>query len=128
MAIFHKILLTMVSAATALVACAPKTDIEIPQAPLEECVYSGGKTEFSVWSPKAEAAQLKLYHSAQDTAAFMTRDMKRSKGGLWKVTVKEDLKGEFYTFQVKMDGKLLEETAGIAATAEAVSCDPTAIT
>ena len=121
MTISYKILLTMVSAVTALVACAPKTDIEIPQAPLEECVYSGGKTEFSVWSPKAEAAQLKLYHSAQDTAAFMTRDMKRSKGGLWKVTVKEDLKGEFYTFQVKMDGKWLEETAGIAAKAVGVN-------
>ena len=41
MTISYKILLTMVSAVTALVACAPKTDIEIPQAPLEECDYSG---------------------------------------------------------------------------------------
>ena len=121
MTIFHKILLMMVSAATALVACAPKTGTEIPQEPLQECIYSGDKTEFSVWSPDAEAASLKLYHTAQDKVAFMTRDMKRSKGGLWKVTVKEDLKGSFYTFQVKMDGKWLEETVGIAAKAVGVN-------
>ena len=121
MTIFHKILLTMVSAAAALISCAPKTGVAVPDAPLEECVYSGDRTEFSVWSPKAEAAEVKLYRSAQDTAAFMTCDMKKSKDGLWKATIKTDLKGAFYTFQVKMNGKWLEETAGIAAKAVGVN-------
>ena len=111
----------MVSAAVALVACAPKTGIAVPETPLEECVYSGDKTEFSVWSPKAEAARLLLYRSAQDTAAFMTCDMKKSKGGLWEVTVREDLKGVFYTFQVMMNGQWLDETAGISAKAVGVN-------
>ena len=79
---FYKILLMMVSAATAFAACAPRTGVSTPEAPLEECVYMGGRTDFSVWSPKAEAAQLKLYRSAQDTAAFKVLDMKKSKGGL----------------------------------------------
>ena len=111
----------MVSAVAAFVACAPKTGIAVPETPLEECIYSGDKTEFSVWSPKAEAARLLLYRSAQDTAAFMTCDMKKSKGGLWKVTVREDLKGAFYTFQVMMNGQWLDETAGIAAKAVGVN-------
>ena len=111
----------MVSAVAAFVACAPKTGIAVPETPLEECIYSGDKTEFSVWSPKAEAARLLLYRSAQDTAAFMTCDMKKSKGGLWKVTVREDLKGSFYTFQVMMNGQWLDETAGIAAKAVGVN-------
>ena len=102
-------------------ACAPKTGIAVPETPLEECVYSGDKTEFSVWSPKAEAARLLLYRSAQDTAAFMTCDMKKSKGGLWEVTVREDLKGVFYTFQVMMNGQWLDETAGISAKAVGVN-------
>ena len=121
MTIFHKILLTMVSAAAALVACAPKTGIAVPETPLEECVYSGDRTEFSVWSPKADDARVLLYRSALDTAAFMTCDMKKSKGGLWKVAVREDLKGAFYAFQVKMNGQWLEETAGIAAKAVGVN-------
>ena len=102
-------------------ACAPKTGIAVPETPLEECVYSGGRTEFSVWSPKADDARVLLYRSALDTAAFMTCDMKKSEGGLWKVAVREDLKGAFYAFQVKMDGQWLEETAGIAAKAVGVN-------
>ena len=111
----------MVSAAAALVACAPKTGIAVPETPLEECVYSGDRTEFSVWSPKADDARVLLYRSALDTAAFMTCDMKKSEGGLWKVAVREDLKGAFYAFQVKVDGQWLEETAGIAAKAVGVN-------
>ena len=118
---FHKILLTMISTAGVLVACAPQTEMAVPEAQLEECVYNGNKTEFSVWSPDAEAAQVRLYASAQDTVAFKVCDMKLSKGGLWKVTVKEDLKGSFYAFAVKMNGQWLEETAGIAAKAVGVN-------
>ena len=108
-------------AAAALASCATGGNIVVPQAQLEECVYLGGKTEFAVWAPDAEAAQLKLYHSASDEAAFMTVGMKRSKDGLWKTDVKEDVKGAFYTFQVQKDGKWLEETAGIAAKAVGVN-------
>ena len=94
-------------------SCAVPTIDSIPQAPLEECVYNGGNTEFSVWAPTAEAAQVKLYRSASDTLAFKTVDLKLNSDGLWKAVVKEDLKGAFYAFQVKHAGKWLEETAGI---------------
>ena len=81
----------------------------------------GDKTAFAVWSPAAEAAQLKLYHSSADAEAFMTVDMKLSKDGQWKAVVKEDVKGAFYTFQVMMNGEWLDETAGIAAKAVGVN-------
>ena len=108
-------------AAAALSSCVTGENIVVPQAQLEECVYLGDKTEFSVWAPDAEAAQLNLYHSASDEAAFMTLGMKKSKDGLWKTDVNEDVKGAFYTFQVQKDGKWLEETAGIAAKAVGVN-------
>ena len=108
-------------AVAALASCATGGNIVVPQAQLEECVYLGGKTEFAVWAPDAEAALLNLYHSASDEAAFMTVGMKRSKDGLWKTDVKEDVKGAFYTFQVQKEGKWLEETAGIAAKAVGVN-------
>ena len=118
---FHKIFLMMVTAAMAFSACAPKAGIPVPEQPLEECVYGGDRTEFAVWSPEADAAQLKLYHSAQDTSAFATFDMKKSRNGLWKITVKEDIKGAFYAFRIRMAGQWLEETAGIAAKAVGVN-------
>ena len=121
MAKFHKILPVMIFVATTLAACAPKTCVAIPEAPLQECVYMGDRTEFSVWAPGADSAVLKLYNTALEENPFRTECMKKCRQGLWKVTVKEDLKGTFYTFQIKRDGRWLEETAGIAARAVGVN-------
>ena len=118
---FHKIALTMVASVITISSCAPKDGSVEPQGPLEECVYSGDKTEFAVWSPDADAAQLRLYRSAQDSVAFTVIDMTKSEEGLWKATVAGDIKGSFYTFQIMMGGKWLEETAGIAAKAVGVN-------
>ena len=109
-------------AAAMVVSCASDGTLPVPTSTLEECVYSGDRTEFAVWAPDAEEAVLRLYQTASaDEAAFKTLDMKKSKDGLWKVTVKEDVKGAFYTFQVKKNGQWLEETAGIAAKAVGVN-------
>ena len=116
-----KLIFMSAVALTMAASCAERSVDSIPQASLEECVYNGDKTEFSVWAPTAEAARVKLYDSASDTIAFATVDMKLRKGGLWKAVVKEDLKGAFYAFQVKYEGEWLEETAGIAAKAVGVN-------
>ena len=108
-------------AAVMLASCVADKSLPVPSATYEECVYLGDKTEFSVWSPDSEAAQLRLYNSASDEAAFKTVDMKLSKGGLWKAVVKEDVKGAFYTFSVKRNGEWLPETAGISAKAVGVN-------
>ena len=121
MKITLKTILMSTVAAAAMVSCASDGSIVVPVAPLEECVYMGDKTEFAVWAPDAEAAQLRLYESASDEVAFKIVNMKLGKDGLWKAVVKEDVKGAFYTFQVCKDGKWLEETEGIAAKAVGVN-------
>ena len=108
-------------AAALMVSCASDSALTVPTATLEECVYKGNKTEFAVWAPDAQAAKLRLYNTAEETEAFKTVDMKLGKDGLWKATVKEDVKGALYTFQVKKNGQWLEETAGIAAKAVGVN-------
>ena len=117
---FKNFLMGTITAA-AMTSCITDGAIVVPAAPLEECVYDGERTEFSVWAPDAEAAQLRLYHSAEDQNAFLTSPMRRNGEGLWRVTVKEDVKGALYTFQVKKNGNWLEETAGIAAKAVGVN-------
>ena len=116
-----KLFLMGTLAAAAMVSCTCGKGLPVPQEQLEECVYLGDRTEFAVWAPDAQAAQLRLYSSASEEAAFKTVNMKKSKDGLWKAAVKEDVKGAFYTFQVQKDGKWLEETAGIAAKAVGVN-------
>ena len=117
----QKLILMSVVAVAMAVSCVHRSVEAIPQEPLEECDYSKFKTTFSVWSPDAEAAQLRLYHSASDKTAFETADMKLTDGGLWKVAVRGDMKGAFYTFQIKKNGEWLPETAGIAAKAVGVN-------
>ena len=108
-------------AAVMVASCASEGSLPVPESALEECVYMGGKTEFSVWAPDAEDARLRLYESAQADAPLRIVDMKKSKGGLWRAAVKGDVKGQFYTFQVKKNGTWLEETAGISAKAVGVN-------
>ena len=116
-----KFFLMSTLAAAAMVSCTSGGDFAVPEATLEECVYLGNETVFTVWAPDAEAAQLRLYRSASDEAAFKIVNMKMSKDGLWKAVVREDVKGAFYTFSVQKAGQWLEETAGIAAKAVGVN-------
>ena len=79
-------------------------------------------THFRMWSPKAEAVELRLYSNGAtgtpcETIA-MTRDVKT---GTWVATKAEKLYGKFYTFRVKSGGKWLDETPGVWAKAVGVN-------
>ena len=94
---------------------------EVSDASYEECIYRGAKTDFAVWSPAAEAAELRIYHDAKSDAAYMIAQMVKGGDGIWRATVAQDIKGSFYTFSVKIDGEWLEETAGTSAKAVGVN-------
>ena len=85
-----QIVMSAIAAAVA-VSCVGNGGTAIPSSVLEECVYKGDKTEFSVWAPGAEAAQVSLYQSAMDKEPFLTLDMRASADGLWKAVVKDFL-------------------------------------
>ena len=48
-------------AAALMVSCASGGALNVPDTTYEECVYLGDRTEFAVWAPTAESAQLRLY-------------------------------------------------------------------
>ena len=81
----------------------------------------GDKTVFRLWAPTAEVAQVKLYHSPWDPKPYRTLNMTIPTNGVWKLTVHKDLKGDFYTLQVRRGREWLDETAGIAAKAVGVN-------
>ena len=47
--------------------------------------------------------------------------MEVGENGTWTISIKEDLKGKFYTFNVKVNGKWLGDTPGIMAKAVGVN-------
>lgn len=108
-------------AAATLASCVSEGQLPMPKGTYDECKYLGNKTEFAVWAPTADAATLRLYSSARDTVASLTVNMELGREGLWKTTVRKDVKGMFYTFQLSHNGEWLPETQGIWAKAVGVN-------
>ncbi len=111
-------LMAMVQAS--MVACGADT-LPIPSGSLAEMVYSPDETEFSLWAPTAEAVNVVLYDKGIDGEALDTLLMQKAEEGTWKLTVKKNLIGKFYTFNVKVDGRWRGETPGINALAVGVN-------
>lgn len=76
-----------------------------------------GKTRFALWSPEAQAVRVNLYNTDRNTAAYQTIDLVKGDSGVWRATVDSPLYGKFYTFNVKIGDKWLDETPGIWAKA-----------
>ena len=86
--------------------------------------YSPSASAFSVEANNdAQQVKLRIYKDGLGGKPIKTVNMKRAQAGgtLWQATVKGDLKGKFYTFDVKYGDKFLGECAGIWATAVGVN-------
>ncbi|MCP4884882.1 MAG: type I pullulanase [Flavobacteriales bacterium] len=84
--------------------------------------YSKDFSVFKLWSPDADEVKLHLYKNGKGGKAIKTYDMKPdSEGGLWMKKINQDLNGIYYTYQVKIKEKWLDETPGIYAKAVGVN-------
>ena len=86
--------------------------------------YSPGASDFTIETNNdAQQVKLRIYKDGLGGKPVKTVNMKRDKAGntLWQASVKGDLKGKFYTFDVKYDGKFRGECPGIWATAVGVN-------
>lgn len=86
-----------------------------------ELTYSAQSSKFRVWAPTADQVKLLLYDHGSEGAAYETVDMKKSDDGTWLKEVDKDLKGKFYTFQIKIGEKWLDETPGMWVKATGVN-------
>ena len=92
-----------------------------------ELDYNRQRTAFRIWSPAADAVRVNLYEHGTGGEPIHQTDMERDGSGTWATTIREDLTGLFYTFQVKYDGAWLEESPGIYAKAVGVNGQRAAI-
>ena len=86
-----------------------------------ELNYSPHLSRFKVWVPTADEVKLLLYDNGSEGGAYKTLDMKSDENGTWKLDVEENLKGKFYTFQIKIGEKWLDETPGANVKATGVN-------
>lgn len=90
-------------------------------------IYNEKKSLFRTWSPAADEVILNLYDSAFSKQPAEIIEMEYDVDGTWIASVDGNLKGKFYTFQVKQDGEWLAPTPGIWAKAVACNGDRAAI-
>ena len=116
-----KHLLAMLTVATT-VGCNPiqrssydsYDDYPVYEGKWEEMIYSKAETRFSLWAPTAQEVRVLLYEQGKGGAAYRMIGMERASDGMWQAVVNGDLKGRFYTFNVKIDdvwqGEILPES------------------
>ncbi|WP_091626479.1 type I pullulanase [Maribacter orientalis] len=83
--------------------------------------YSKESTLFKLWSPTAEEVTLRLFKTGNDSNSFETFSLESAKSGIWQKNLTKDLDGIYYTYQVKINGRWLEETPGMYAKAVGVN-------
>lgn len=86
-----------------------------------ELTYFPQSSAFRVWAPTASEVKLLLYDNGTEGGAYKTLDMNRSDQGTWTLTVNENLKGKFYTFQIKINEEWMDETPGMWVKATGVN-------
>lgn len=86
-----------------------------------EVTYTKRGTTFALVAQKAQSVNLNIYAEGTGGKPVKTVAMRKGEKGVWKSEVKGDLKGRFYTFNVKQDGKMLGETPGLFAKAVGVN-------
>jgi pullulanase len=63
-------------------------------------VYTPKKSTFKIWSPIGVAARINFYKTDLGGVSNRTEQMKKAANGVWALTIPENLKDQYYTFQV----------------------------
>ncbi len=88
---------------------------------LTEMEYAPTATTFTLWAPTADEVRLMLFDAGDGGHAYETVAMQRADEGTWTAKIDKNLKGKFYTFNVKIRDKWLGDTPGINAHAVGVN-------
>lgn len=87
-----------------------------------ELTYTPEQSLFKVNAPgTAQGVMLRIYDDATGEEAVKTVDMELTGENVWTATVRGDLNGKFYTFQLREDTTLRDETPGVFAKAVGVN-------
>lgn len=83
--------------------------------------YQVNATSFKLWSPTAEKVILRVYPTGNDSQYTDEIELEYGENGVWATQLSGDLKNQYYTFQIRHNGKWLEEKPDIYAKAVGVN-------
>lgn len=71
---------------------------------------SAGNWQYRIWSPPAEAVEMRLYKEGSGDNLLRVDNLEKSTNGSWVITLPESELGRFFTFRVKINGSWLKES------------------
>jgi len=71
--------------------------------------YTTKAATFKIWAPTATAARINFYKTDLGGVSDRTANMQKASNGVWVITIPEDLKNQYYTFQVFINNSLSAE-------------------
>ena len=87
-----------------------------------ELTVNENSTNFTLWSPMADSAVVRIYDNGIDGAPIGTHLMERANANEpWRASIDEALYGKFYTFSIFYNGEWLAETPGAYTQATGVN-------
>jgi len=72
-------------------------------------MYSLNQTSFKIWAPTATEAEVIFYADAVDGKEISRSSMIKQENGIWFLSAKNNLKGKFYSFRVKINNEWKNE-------------------
>jgi len=83
--------------------------------------YTKEQTTIRVWSPTANAIELRIYKQSQGGLAIRIDQFEKGENGTWLIKIQGDVNGYFYTIRVNDNQGWLNETPGIDAKAVGIN-------
>ena len=71
--------------------------------------YTPHQSTFRIWAPSATAAEIIFYKEGIGGTSIQTVALDKSINGTWYTVIKENLKGQFYTFRIQYQNHWLNE-------------------
>lgn len=102
-------LVVLFAALNGLAAQESKIDYPVYSGKDLGLTYTPTAATFKIWSPTATAAKLNIYKSDLGGTAVRSITMNKGDNGVWQITVPENLKNSYYTFQVNIGNTWSEE-------------------
>lgn len=119
---------------TMIFACQPHSvsyasydEYPVYEGKWEEMTYTPLHTSFALWAPTAQQVKVLVYETGQGGSAKRMVDMEPAEDGMWRTSVEGDLKGCFYTFNVRINDVWQGDTPGLWAKAVGVNGNRAAI-
>ena len=72
--------------------------------------YTAKGSTFKIWAPTASAVRINLYKSDMGGDLYRTAALEKTLNGVWQITINENIKDQYYTFQVNINGVWSAET------------------